>query len=507
MSPSYSRHAFRRSLLQYTSGRILNALAAFFSFVWIASHLPEQHYANYIAAYACLEILLVVSGFGMEWVTSVFIPQVKLHASGEALKRFIIQCTLFQALLLLLGAIAMAISAPFLADWLALKEASSAFQIYAIAMFIEGFGRVLRDQILSSLLLQGAAQVSQMARNIALPVAVFFLFSHESWRTTSVLAWIEVGASALSLLVAAIFLSRQLIQECTQPATNPAWIQPTWTQMLKAGRNAWLSNLANLSWGGQAAILLATRFLGADSTAALGFARNLSEQIRRYMPMEFLLGIVRTLLIARFAQDGSQQLLGTKVGLTYKANLLFLLPLLIVATIYGEELCAVLSHGRYGSAHWLLVGWLSVLLFWAHHRLTDLLAHTLGRSELTSQSSLRLLVVPPLLAVAASFCNWPLLFLVLAGAELIYSFMVLRHLEAYRVDWIGLAKLGLISLLTGCVLALLPAANTPIHLGIMTAIAYLLIFACAVFVQVWSPAEAAVLPQLASLRNRWLCRV
>ncbi len=489
---TYSNNAFRKSIVQYTVGRALNALCAFIVIIWIARHLPEKHYANYIAAYACLELALVIFGFGMEWVTAVYIPQVKLRASGRVLASFVWSCAGIQMLLLSIGAIALALLASDIATWLQLDEATIVFRLYALVMFVEGLSRVFRDQLLSCLLLQGAAQFSQMARNLVMLAFAFILSTQSQWRTASSLAVAEIFASSLSLLLSAILLHRYLYGIRNTPAQDPHYPPPRWRGLLRAGRNAWISNLANLSWGGQAVILLVTRLIGPESTAALGFARNLAEQIRRYMPMEFLFGVIRPLLITRFFQDGDTQRLSTRAGLMYRANLLFLLPLLVIAIIRGDELCALLSNGRYASAHWLLVGWLVVLVFWAHHRLSDLLAHALERSCLTRQSSLKLLAVPAFLFVSAYHHAWMLLFLSLAAAELAYSIMVLSPLGIYRPNWWALAKLFAAAFLVAALLAV-PAWETGvISLAIQIALAFVIIPGISALTRAWSAEEAAI---------------
>ena len=499
MGGNYSRAAFRRSIIQYTGGRLLNALAAFLIFVWIARQLPEQQYANYIAAFALLEIGLILSGFGMEWVTAVFIPQAKLKAAGNVFNKFVWQCVAVQAATLSIGACVLFMFAPTLDNWFRLENAAGVFKIYAVVMFVEGVSRVFRDQLLSCLLLQAAAQMSAMTRNIIMLISTFWIFQNDEWRTAEGLGFAELCASIGSLSIAAVFLYRHLMASRNDPASEPDWRLPRWVEMLRAGRNAWLSNLANLSWGAQMVILLASRVSGSEATALLGFSRNLAEQVRKLMPMDFLLGIIRTLLIARFSEDGNRHKLGARAGLIFKANLLFLLPLLIVVIVRGEEICSLLSGGRYGAAHWFLVGWLSVLVFWAHHRLTDILAHALGRSGLTSRASILLSVTPLLLFVAVKAQHWALLFLVLMLAEISYSYMVLVRLKTpqwgYHLHWAGLAKLGLAALLTSGVVAAIPEDAGILAVLFAGGVAFVTMWTSVLFLRAWSPEEETMLPE------------
>lgn len=495
MSAGYSNRAFGRSALHYVLGRITNALLAFLVFALVARHLPASQYALYVAAFACLELGLVIFGFGMEWVTAVYIPQMKLKAGGRALGRFVWQCAALQGGMLAGGALLMGGGASYLAGLLELQGAVAVLRLYALVMLVEGVSRVFRDQLLSCLLQQGAAQISQLARNLVMLGFALQLSSQPGWANAQALAWAELGAASLSLLCSLLALNRHLYLHRHESAGAPGWQPPAWSQMLAAGRNAWLSNLANLSWGGQTVILLASRWMGAETTAALGFARNLAEQVRRYMPMEFLLGIVRTLLITRYTQDGDARRLALRGGLMYRANLLFLLPLLALVLARGGELCGVLSNGRYVEAQGLLLGWLIVLVFWAHHRVSDLLAHALGRSGITSRVSAFLLLTPPLLAAAAWQQSYLGMFAVLAAAELIYSLMVLVQLRIYRPNWKAMA-VQFALLLPAVLLASVPweglgrlgelLLSGALVFGVMLGGTWLL--------RAWSQEEAAVLP-------------
>jgi len=507
LSSQYSGEAFKRSIVRYAVGRILNAGLAFAIFVWIARQLPAAEYASYVAAFALVEVGLVVAGFGMEWVTAVYVPQVRLQASGRKLWQFISECAGIQAITLLLGATVLFAAAPHFGELLGLTGAGGAIRMYAVVMFVEGVSRVLRDQLLSCLLLQGAAQVSQLARNCALLGAAVWLFADEQRRTAQYLAIAEICASAVSLLIAAGFLTRYLFLARNDPVTSPDWEFPRWPQLLRVARNAWLSNLANLTWGWSVVVLLVTRTLGADATAALGFARNFVEQIRRFMPMEFLFGIMRTLVIARYTRDGDLHSLGLKIGLMYKANLIFVLPLLVACLVLGDQIAIALTDGRYSEAHWYLVGWLLVLIPLAHHRLTDLLAHALHRSELTARASLYLAFTPIAVVSSAYVGKLFLLFAVLIAAETIYSGIVVRGVKVpgwkYVLDWRGLAKMFAGAVVAGTVLSFIPVSASLAVVGSVVCLAFVLVWSVAWLLGVMGPEERKVLPEKA---RHWLSR-
>jgi len=209
--------------------------------------------------------------------------------------------------------------------------------------------------------------------------------------------------------------------------------------------------------------------------------------------MEFLFGLMRTLVVARYAADGDSKGVRVRAGLMYKVNLLFVLPLLIISILKGDAISAELSAGRYGDAHWLLVGWLTVLLALAHHRITDLLAHTLGKPELTRNASFYLLVTPIAITAATFTQEWGLLFMVLFAAEAAYSLLVLHHLRSdtrlCRTHWIGVLKFGLAGIIAAVlVCGLNQVIEMPllIELGIVFGI----VWGSVAILQAWTREEA-----------------
>jgi hypothetical protein len=176
--------------------------------------------------------------------------------------------------------------------------------------------------------------------------------------------------------------------------------------------------------------------------------------------------------------------------------------------VRGAELGAFLSDGRYPDAHWLLTGWLAVLVILAHRRLTDLMAHTLGRSAATTRANFIMLVTPPLLLLVAPQQHWSWLFAVLVAAETAYSTLVLRQLRSadwhYRPDWLGLLKFAVAGLVAAVLLAGLPGGADAVHLALDLLAVTGVSWGVLLLLRPLSAAEQALLPAqaLRLLRRR-----
>ena len=385
-SPSYANRRFVAAALQYALGRGANAVISITLFVQIARALGAQNYGAYVALIALIELLLVVGNLGSEWVTAVEVPRLSNAGAGRAVRRLIGVCLGVQALSFAGLALLVAASSPWLATWLKLDGVSDAFLLYAAVLFIEGLGRSIRDQLLSSLLLQWVAQLAQLLRNLVVMLGLYVL-SRQSEGTVSLqhMAGLELGASALGLLIGGAYLAWVLHRMSGEGAPND------YRRLSRLAFNSWLSTICHQVWSGHAVVLLVTRSLGPEIGGLVGFARNMAEQVRRFMPIEFGFNLVRTFLVTRFNQaDGAAGLLG-RIAMFWAINALILLPVALVISLYAEQIAIWVGRGNYDGAALYLPLWLAWVFLWSHHRLSDTSAYLLGAAAVVGRLSLALL--------------------------------------------------------------------------------------------------------------------
>jgi len=456
----YSGSRFRAALLHYVLGRGLNALLAIGLFVALARVLPVASYASYVALWALTELLLAVGNLGTEWVTAGEVPRLRQAQQGGALRRLVAGVFAVQICSFGLLALLWSMLDRLLAGALGLA-ADPAIGLFAATLFIEGISRSVRDQMLNSLLLQWVSQAGQALRNGA--VLVFLFMSARDGTTVQLVdvVWCEVLAALAALICSGAYLAWVLTR---LPADTEAERLP-WAAFARRALLAWLGGLGALLLSAQTALILIGRAAGPDVGAAVGFARNLAEQVRRFMPIEFGFAIFRTFLLSRFALDKSGQKLWQRMRLAWRVNAVLLVGALVLAAGFGDEIGAVVSGGRYESAGQALVFWLLWVLAWSRHRLVDTLAHTVGQSKIVVLTSAALLPALALLAWTAG-SGLPLLAVaVLAVAELVYAVVIVRASlprdgepqRLLRADWVKLAVAGI----PAAVVGLLSKAHLP----------------------------------------------
>lgn len=441
---------FRSSALHYAIGRAFNALLSLGIFIWVARGLSVADYAVYVVLIATLEILLVVGNVGFDWVTAVEVPRLQAVGAYRELSQLVSRCmTVFAVSFGTLAAIGLA-GAGFLAAMAGGADAVNVIRVYALVLLVEGLSRAVRDQMLASMLLQWAGQLAQTLRNFT--VAAVLLILHANARTLDLptLSLAEFTASGLSLIAGAGILWRRLGVDARAAVAAPQFTSD-WQVLRHLAYNAWLASLTALLGSGQVILLLVSHLLGAEAAAVMGFGRNLAEQFRKLMPVEFLFNLIRTFLVARHTGDGDADMLLARVALFVKINLLLLLPAVLSMATAGADLCNLISKGRYAHANWIVLGWLVWVLAWSHHRLADAVAHLLKRSDVIGRASLLMMLVPPACAVALVVAGTTAMFVVLSAIEVAYVVLVLRLATTGTARY-PLSVLALPQLALGCVL-------------------------------------------------------
>jgi O-antigen/teichoic acid export membrane protein len=193
----------------------------------------------------------------------------------------------------------------------------------------------------------------------------------------------------------------------------------------------YLSMLLMQLYSPQVLLLLASAFLPAAATAMLGFARNLTDLIRRYQPVEMLLGLVRPLLISTYARRRDFASLTRLSQLIYKLSLLTLCPVLVAFTAYGDLFIDVLAKHRYAEAYWLVAGLAWLLVSRSHRTLAGNIANVLDQPQLITRAALANLIVLPV--CAAGFAAGHASLSLFAGGcveEMVGTWILVRGIRA-----------------------------------------------------------------------------
>ncbi len=459
----YSTAALKRSAAHFLTGKAASALLTLVFVLWLVRLLAMEEYGAYVVLVAGMELALAITSLGLPWVVARYLPEFRLHASGKMLAHFVWQVSVRIGLFLVAGALMLFIAMPWLLLPLELAQYTNVARIYLLVLLLEGLGRRIRENILGSLMQQRQAQISLVARNLALLLLLGIVAAQGVVHLHHVVL-AELVASALGTMLALRSLVRHLHIHRDLPGQE-SWQPPNWPDMWRIARHMYFSQLITLTYSPQVFVFLIQRYLGVEATALFGFLRSLYMQISNYLPATLLSSLIRPKLVASYVGTGGMGELTRNANLVGKLSLFVLMPLVVFTWLAGDELLSLLSGSKFNQTGYYLAGLLLALIPLSQHRILETVAVASDNSHLSSWgSSLGILALPlaywlleaghglwgPIVAMIVS--------LMLFNATIIIA---LTHTTTYRPDAIGFFKL-IAAALAGFILAQ-PLFAMPVH--------------------------------------------
>jgi len=438
MTDHYSHARLRRGVAHFLWGKASSALLNFCGFLLVARLLEPLDYGRYVALISLVELCLNLSSFGLDWVSTRYIPEFRVQGSGAQLVRFVVRLTVLQACLLAATASALAFCAVPLAELLGLSSSVNAMRLYALYLLLEGLSRVLRDQMLSQLLLQGRAQLALVLRHLLWVSLCGAIWISRGRADIQTVACLEIAATALGLAIAVYGLGRALRAASQEvPAPQVGWCPPQIREVRSLAFNSYLGFLLNIPARPQMITLLIARVAGVEVAGIYGFARNLTDQVLRFLPAELLLGFIRPVLIAKYVASRDFGSLNKQTNALLTISLLVLMPLVALAVGQGQLVVQVLGAGRFPGGGVLLAVMLLSLVVFSHRRILEFISNVVSMPEIVSGASVVLplvfLLVGLVLALKLPIWCVPMVSLM---AEVVFGLLVVHFLRKQGFNYI-----------------------------------------------------------------------
>lgn len=435
VSRTYSKAAVRASLVHFLFGKALNAAVSMTTLIVLARWLGTTDYGSYIALFALQSTLLALSTLGVETAAERFLPEFRTRYRDEDLLGFIVAALMMRTVILLVVVAAgMALAEP-LSTLIGLPELTSLLRLWLIAVGCFGvfsFCCVLLESMLLQKLAQGCMSFYLVAKLLLL------LALHYGWELNlQSLIVSEIAAGAVAATTGLVLLTRQFHRGGL--ARGWALVLENRTRLQRFASFNYAAQLVFQFFNNDVMKLLVTRLLGLASAASYGFAANVADMVQRYLPATLLQRLIKPVFISRYVRSGDFGELNRMGRIILKLNLLILVPVIALASVYGGELLGLLSKGRYADGKWLLVGALGLLVLSSHQAILGLLAGTLERNAMQFYAGLlsaiglpvALWLIPawgPMGAIAAATIS-----------ALIYNSFATIYLRrsgyAYKPDW------------------------------------------------------------------------
>lgn len=443
----YGAAALRRSALAYLSGRAVSALLTFSAFALAARVLPLEAYGTYMAALAAMETGLALSTPGLDWVAARILPEYRLHAAGRAIVGIICRLAGMQMAFYSCAGAVLFFHAEQVAALLRMEAAAPVLSVAGAVLAVEGFGRLYREQMLGTLMRQGAAQSAQVVRS---GVLAFLLgsdwFAGREITALDALRY-ELMASCGSTGLGAVLLLREMWSLHYRVAPSGDWTPPRGKQLLKLAVNTYISYLLAFAYGSQMLTLIVARILGADAAAVFGFSTNFSDQVRRYLPTDLLRSVIQPTLIAFFSRRRDFGGFMLRVGIWFKSSMILLMPVVVYFIAFGGMGATLVGGERFREAGPIVALMLVAGGFAPLRRVVELSCNVVLATDLYVRWGFWLLAVPAvavfLLTSGGSLTE---LIMLVIGSEAFFNFGIILGLRRrgypFKLAWGGLLRLA-----------------------------------------------------------------
>jgi O-antigen/teichoic acid export membrane protein len=392
MSANFSGERIRSGLIHFLLGKVVSSIAGFGAVILLVRHLSINEFAQYSVLFALVEYFTAISGFGLLHAATRYVPEMFAKGQYRSLQQFTKVVVGLRLLLLLLIAGIAFVYAPQLASMLQLEQALDAFRVFCMVAFIRAGGHFL-SMILESTLHQGRVQLAYSIASIGRFMGMLWLVHIGKIDLIQVL-YVEAATDLIAfiMMLAALFIRAQG-NTPRDAADDGHWLRQNLAQVWRLAKTGYLQHLASLPFGSNTNRLLAGHLLGAFAVASFGYSQSLYEYFKRYLPAQLLVGMLRPIIIARFAQSGRFEDAADVSRGIFLINFVLLGGAFVAIGGAGTELLSFISAGKYGQdAAYILLALLGVLLLETNRLQLELLVQAVEGYELLIWSNLLLSV-------------------------------------------------------------------------------------------------------------------
>lgn len=393
--------AFRHFL----SGKMISIVLTLGYFVLLTRYLSVGDYSDYVTAIAIAEILIGVTSFGLDWLAAIKIPKTNAEGGIEqaTLIRSLLSARVSTLSIFFIFAAAFAFPVAFIFDWMFIAILGICYAL------VEGLNRYVATALFDSALQQKASKQMWISKAFFQLFAVSgILFGAPHLLTAETAIVIEASGSLIGLLIAVPALRLML---------RPVAINLD-LALLRDGFNTFFNHWpmvstsylgSLLSWVGSiSTFVVIARILGGETVAAfVGFCATMTNQVRRYLPTEMFLGVVRAFIYARFANHKSISLLERDLHLFFGVGMAAVILSTSLLSLVGDPVLDIMSNGKFTDTLPLVLISVGGLAGMVGRRIAETGANALAATSIWALATTRSLIVVPIACIAFHFTEQP----------------------------------------------------------------------------------------------------
>jgi len=391
----YGLAAVSRSLQHFLLGKGVAMICAFGVLFLLARLLDTPAYAFYVSLQAVVLLIGRVSGLGLQKAMLRYLPELRATGNHFGAYRLLWRGTLLRATLLALATGAALLALPLLGRAFGLEQWLWLVPWYLLL----GWLRLINQWIaamLESFLWQKQAQYPVAAGALLRLGGVLLLGTDLDLQSLLLVELVAEAVVALLLIHGWRARRRADPERCDG---DWQWWTDNRSRVLRFGFWAFLQNQCGLFYGSAPNRLVAAHLLPSAEVALFGLADNLINLVRRFMPTQLFIGLIRPVALARFSTRGKFSQVAWVAGLAFRLNLALLTLGAALMISVGEPLFDWLTGGKYPAAAWLVAGLLALTAVEGLRAMVELMAQAVeGNQSLfvsnLIQSASLLLAIP-----------------------------------------------------------------------------------------------------------------
>lgn len=403
MTQKYGSERIRRGLLHFVVGKGISSVAGFVAMILVIRVLSVAEFAAYSVLIAFVEIINAISGFGLLHVLVRYVPELYAKHYGESLRQLVSGAVALRTTLLMVVAMGALLFSGTLTPWVGLAEQQVAFKVFLLVVVLRSSAFFL-TQILESTLHQGISQTAFSVSSLIRVSGVAYLISHGDASLVDVV-WVEAASDFSALVILAGGLIRVLGETGTSATDegekDRVWVSRHLRHLARFALAGYSQHLAILPYGGNTNRLVGGNMLTVGQLANFGFAQSFYEYLRRYLPAQLLVGLIRPVVVARYCENRDFSVAARLCTRVVQINILLVGSAVVLLAVGGREGLSWISGGKYGAeAATILFALIFVLLLETYRQQLEILVQTVEQYRLLVSSNF-VLSASVLLAVAA----------------------------------------------------------------------------------------------------------
>ena len=447
MTERYGGERFKRGLLHFALGKTVSAASGLLAMLLVVRLLPIPEFADYSVLLSLVEVFTAFSALGLAHALLRYVPELYAKHYRIALQKFVFGAFTLRTSLLLLAVSLTYIWSASIAPIIGMADFIEVFRVFLLVVIFRSTNFFLL-QILESTMHQGKSQLAFSANSLFRLAGMFYLIRLDHAGLINVI-WVEVLSESLGtfiMLAGVVQVIWRTAQEQSSPTDDGGWFNKNLRQLVRFALSGYAQHIVGLPFGSNTNRLVGGNLFSHQVMASFGFAQSLYEYIKRYLPAQLLIGLIRPVVVARFSVKRDFAAAAATCERVILINMALIGGIFSALAVGGQETLTWVSGGKYGvDALWVLAALLLVLALETHRLILEMLVQTVEHYAILIPSNIILsmsilpaiLFFPYLGAVGFPLIN--------AGALVFSNLWVKRQLaaEGFNFDhqWRNLAEL------------------------------------------------------------------